>query len=99
MSSNFKKVLDAPLKSNTLPKNAKWLSGEGCGSWFCIEIQNSNYKISRFSPEGKLECEGFFIQTEGSPFNINKEFTFTYLSHCALISINQNDTVKTFKRL
>jgi hypothetical protein len=61
-----------------LPTSAKWLAGEGAGSWFVIEkTQGNSYKITRFSPEGNIECENLF-QTD-SEFALEEDFTITYL--------------------
>ena len=44
-----------------IPEKAQWLSGSvGSGSWFFISDKKSYYRIQRFSPEGKLECDRLF---------------------------------------
>lgn len=96
MSRNLKKVLDTPLKATSLPDRVKWLSGEGCGSWFSIEKADDLFLIRRYDPEGKVECSGFFQQTKGDFFDIESEYEFTYLSHCAEVKIIQHQRVLTF---
>lgn len=96
-SLNLNDVLPAPEIPTSLSKNAKWLSGEGCGSWFMIEPLEKNYLIKRFSPEGKLECSGEFIIANNIEFNINEYFNINYLSHCAEVNILQNDNNIQFK--
>lgn len=96
-SEVFHKVVPCPQKPNHLPVNIHWLSGEGCGSWFHIDESENNYVISRYSPEGKLECKGLFEQVNGSNINLSEEFEFTYLSHCAEVNIIQQTTNLKFK--
>ena len=93
----FHKVLPMPQKPESLALNIHWLSGEGCGSWFYIEELGLNFVISRYSPEGKLECKGIFRQESGNPVNLNEEIKFTYLSHCAEVNIIQNNSNLKFK--
>lgn len=84
------KILLPPQKKlRGLPDTMKWLSGEGAGSWFLIEEYNSenSYKVSRFSPDGTIECEGQF--TTNRPFEISKEYSITYPSHCAKVTLSQ----------
>ena len=93
------KILPSPLKPTHLPPNIHWLSGEGCGSWFHIEQNEIRFVISRYSPEGKLECAGVFNQVSGLSFQINERFDFTYLSHCAEVNIIQNNQILKFIRI
>ncbi len=91
-------VLSCPIKPKNLPLEAYWLSGEGCGSWFTIiQIQNE-FVIKRYNPEGKLECEGHFIQVEGTALDLEAPYEFTYLSHCAEVNIVQDSRNIKFKR-
>ena len=93
----FHKVVPCPKKPIHLPVNIHWLSGEGCGSWFYIKQSGTNYIISRYSPEGKLECKGLFEQVKGSNIKLSDEFEFTYLSHCAEVNIIQQSMNLKFK--
>jgi len=85
---NLKGTLNAPEKHLNIPTSAKWLSGEGAGSWFYLKKEQDDYRIVRFSPNGKKECEGIF-STEAK-FNLNQEYEVTYLSHCAEVNVIQN---------
>lgn len=96
-SEVFHKIVPCPQKPIHLPVNIHWLSGEGCGSWFHIEQNEGNYAISRFSPEGKLECKGLFNQVSGNSINTKEKYEFTYLSHCAEVNIIQNNSNLKFK--
>ena len=85
------KILPAPELPANLPPSAKWLSGEGAGSWFVIENENNNqYKITRYSPKGNVECEGLF-KANSKKIDLEKKFSITYPSHCAIVSIIQGD--------
>ena len=67
-----KNTMVAPNKPTNLTENAQWLSGEGAGSWFVISSTTGKevFFIARFSPEGKLECEGSFMCHSNEKFNL-----------------------------
>ena len=92
------KILPEPALLSHLPATAKWLSGEGAGSWFVIEDgENSlQYKITRFSPSGNFECEGVFSSEK--KVNLKKGFEITYPSHCLKVTIIQNKEKVSFNR-
>ena len=95
----FPKILPEPALPAHLPSTAKWLSGEGAGSWFVIEQENDiQYKITRFSPEGLVECEGLFGASIAN-MNIEKDFEITYPSHCAKVSIIQGEEKIIFNQV
>lgn len=96
-SEVYHKIVPKPQLPKNLATNAKWLSGEGCGSWFAIEMKESNFFISRYSPDGKLECSGIFQQIQGESIDLNNDYEFTYLSHCAEVNIIQNKSKLKFK--
>ena len=102
MSSRYlKTTLKAPEKPTHLPKESQWLAGEGAGSWFHMTTTKNKlfFKISRFSPEGKLECEGIFYQDHHfNKFDFGISFSFTHLSHCEEVSILQKNDLLKFKR-
>lgn len=93
----YHKVVPMPQQPIDLPSNIHWLSGEGCGSWFHIEKYNRGFIISRYNPEGKLECKGMFEQVSGGSINLYEKYEFTYLSHCSEVNIIQNDVNLKFK--
>jgi hypothetical protein len=78
-----------PAFPNTIPKDSQWLGGQGTGSWFSIENHNTNYRIRRFSPSGILECDRIFTSSEA--INLEQQYKFTYVSHCKLCTILQNN--------
>ena len=88
--------LKPPQKNEKIPEGSQWLGGIGAGSWFHLSKQNDQYKIERFSDAGELECSNLF-KVEKTSFDINSEYKFTYLSHCSLCTIIQNQITFKFK--
>ena len=79
-----------------IPGNAQWLSGTvGSGSWFSITDEKNKYRIKRFSPEGKLECDRIFT-VDNSAFDLHIDYKFTFLSHCKECTIIQNEITYKF---
>ena len=79
-----------------IPKKAQWLSGTvGSGSWFSIAEEGCKYRIQRFSPEGKLECDRLFT-TDNITFDLHIDYQFTFLSHCKECTIIQNEITYKF---
>ena len=83
-------------KPENIEDTAQLLIGIGASSWFHISIEKENYRIKRYSEEGKEECSRIFIVND-STFNINKPFNFTYISHCKECNILQNNKTYNFK--
>lgn len=83
------KILASPELPPNLSSSAKWLAGEGAGSWFeFIRLENDiSYRITRYSPKGSIECEGLFIAN--SDVDHNFEFQITYPSNCSIVCIFQ----------
>lgn len=86
----------APEKHPNVPPQAKWLSGQGEGTWFTITKEdglNANeYRVRRTSPQGNLDCDRvFLIQNES--FNINQAWDITHVSHCAIVRVIQDEKV------
>jgi len=84
-------ILPPPDLPQNLDGKAKWLAGEGAGSWFLIEETRYSlqYKVSRYSPVGNLECEGIF--SSDRKFSLSNQYNLTYPSHCQKVSIIQNE--------
>ena len=88
--------LSPPQKNKTIPESSQWLGGIGAGSWFHLSQQRDRYKIERFSEIGELECSNLF-KVDNPSFDINIDYKFTYLSHCSLCTIIQNQITFKFK--
>ena len=89
------KLLKQPNIPENLPKDAKWLAGEGAGSWFVFLKMNERVLVRRFSPKGQFECEN----TYEIDFNLEDNFKMDYPSHCSVISIIHNDTKRRFEAI
>ena len=83
-------------KPKNIEETAQLLIGIGASSWFHILKEDENYRIKRYSEEGKEECSRIFTVND-STFNINKPFKFTYISHCKECTILQNNKTYIFK--
>lgn len=81
-----------PQKTELVPEKAQWLSGEGGGAWFCIQKEEPNYRIQRFTPEGILDCNRVFsLPKINEPFDENLPFEVAHISHCAVVRVIQQD--------
>lgn len=85
---NEDRTLYQPVRPDSVDENAQWLSGEGAGSWFLLELKGEDYCISRFTPKGTLEFEKEFIAS--SKFHISKEYRFTHVSNAMKCILIQN---------
>lgn len=87
--------MPAELHPN-IPKAAKWLSGQGEGTWFVItkekEFNKIEYRVRRFSPQGKLECDRIFEMLQEG-FDIKQKFEVTHISHCATVRVIQKEVI------
>ncbi|MGL1885602.1 MAG: hypothetical protein OCD76_03715 [Reichenbachiella sp.] len=92
------KTLPEPEKPKHLSANIKWLAGEGAGSWFELKQQHEQQlEVSRFSPQGEIECQGTFVFPNG--FDLTKVYSMDYPSHCAIVTLLQGDAKYTSNRL
>ncbi len=97
--TNSPMILPEPRLPKHVPDKVKWLAGEGAGSWFLIENDNENhYKITRYSPEGKIECEGLFY-SKSRNLDLDRGFKISYPSHCATVTLVQDKWIITLKRI
>lgn len=94
----LRSVLREPKKTENIQENALWLSGEGYGSWFVIKFKNKNVKIQRFSPEGVLECSGYYKPDKPYSFHPPHIIKITYLSHCRRVILLIDDFEYIFER-
>jgi hypothetical protein len=87
-------TLSAPVKDRLIPHNAQWLAGEGAGSWFVFGIENGNIKVSRYSPEGIVECSGLYTVSGAEIIEDVLSANITYPSDCRLITMSfKNSTI------
>lgn len=94
--NKLSEVLPRPSLPSNLSEHALWLAGEGAGSWFVVVHESEDfYNISRFSPDGVLECQGIF-KSESLGFDIRVAFTITYPSHCSKVTLLQDKQTFSF---
>jgi len=100
MNAALGQTLALPDKHPGVPENARWLAGEGAGSWFIISPLSSKYRIAaeRWSPSGQLECHGHFTCPEAKSLDLDLEYQVVHLSHCSQLCIEQNRVVFLFRR-
>ena len=96
---NIRGTLPQPKMPSNIPFDCQWLAGEVSGSWFRIRQKRGIYLISRFSPEGDLECQGRFEEQTCTRFDTNLPYRFIYPSHCSKVTIQQNGNIIVFNTL
>jgi hypothetical protein len=86
------KTLPPPNLPKSLDSSAKWLAGEGAGSWFVIRPVNRNrYIVARFSPVGLPECQGTFVSQR--VLKIQDTYKMSYPSHCMEVTVEQRGKI------
>ena len=95
-------ILPQPEKPNHISAEAQWLAGQGAGSWFFLskheDARDAVYRIVRYSPLGKVECDALF-EVNNAAFTIKENYQFTYLSHCAMCTVIQHEHEFLFRAL
>lgn len=86
-ATEYSKPLNAVLSADGEQK--KWLYGIGASSYFAFRQMGKHLHISRFSEQGKLECEGLFA-SQGQELDLARNFTIAYPSHCAKLTLQQD---------
>ena len=95
---SLRSTLHAPRKDSKIPEQAQWLGGEGAGSWFDFESQNSRLKVTRYSPSGLIECTGYYENLNDDGIWPDNSFRVAYPSNCNIISFTKNNTLIHFER-
>lgn len=96
---SLRSTIQAPSRDSEIPENAQWLGGEGAGSWFNFVPENSQLKVTRYAPDGKVECTGFYKNLSAPANFSNHHFQITYPSNCKVVSLKNQDTVLQFERV
>ncbi|NJK93769.1 MAG: hypothetical protein HC905_01520 [Bacteroidales bacterium] len=92
-------TLPQPFKHPAIPQNAQWLSGEGAGSWFVFELEGTLLKVTRYSPQGVIECTGLYENRDAVEFlKTSHSFTVAYPSNCKTVSLIVNGAEIQFRR-
>lgn len=91
-------ILDEPKKPTAINSSAKWLGGEGMGSWFDISFDQTIYTIQRWTEIGVLESEFQYVIVSGN-FDLNMPYQYSYPSNSEVVTIVQKKTnVRFVKR-
>lgn len=91
-------TLQAPGSEFRPHKDAQWLSGEGAGSWFVFEPLNPHLKVTRYSPDGTVECSGLYRNQDAQGIVPDHSFRITYPSNCKVVSLKNKETELKFER-
>lgn len=97
--SELSETLPEPKPNERVPTEARWLSGEGAGSWFqIIKSKDGFFQIIRYSPEGSVECNSVFSNHTAIDFDPSLPFKVVHLSHCAQVRLIQLEKTITLTR-
>lgn len=99
-------TLPAPVRQPDIPEDAQWLSGEGAGSWFSLRFRDVFLIVTRYAPDGTVECKGLFQESTGGSEKINSsllqqsksEFRLDYPSNCKEVTILYQGVRLRFER-
>ena len=89
-------TIPAPGRHIAIPEKAQWLSGEGAGSWFVLEVLKGQLLVTRYGPDGKVECKGFFDSNDESDAKVIKglvasgDYTVDHLSNCKQVTLRNS---------
>lgn len=98
-SSLLRSTLARPERHPAIPEDALWLSGEGAGSWFVIDVEGGTIKITRYSPAGVVECMGHFLDREGASFIPDDSIRLGYPSNCKEVILHKGQEVFRLERI
>ncbi len=92
-------TLPPPERYPNIPEKAQWLSGEGAGSWFVFDIENTLLRVTRYSIYGIVECTGLYENKDAITLLRNQNsYQITFPSNCKTVSLKVNDTEIKFHR-
>lgn len=83
-------TLPEPARHPSIPAYARWLSGEGAGSWFSISYEGDYIRAIRYSPKGEPECSALFSADNEQLRHDLHDYEITYPSNCREIVIAAN---------
>jgi hypothetical protein len=91
-------TLPQPERHAGIPESAQWLSGEGAGSWFVFAVKEGALEVTRYSPDGKLECRGEFEGAGIGTVASGDQFTIDYSSNCNQLLLKNGTQTLLFTR-
>ncbi|MDT8402298.1 MAG: DUF6695 family protein [Bacteroidales bacterium] len=92
-------TLPPPGRHPSIPENAQWLSGEGAGSWFDFKFEKDGLKVTRFAPDGTIECSGYYKGSVIKMQEIGDSYIVDYPSNCLEVKLRYGDGQLTFRRV
>ncbi|MDX2414281.1 MAG: hypothetical protein QNK33_03740 [Bacteroidales bacterium] len=95
----LRSTLPQPERNPKIPENSQWLSGEGAGSWFAINMQGPGLKVTRYSPGGDIECAHLYKSSDETFSELDNSFRITYPSNCKVVSLIQKERLIRFEML
>lgn len=96
----LKTTLPAPNRHPNIPEIAQWLSGEGAGSWFVLFIINKLLKVTRYSPQGVIECTGLFENKDAIKMLHNHQsYKVAYPSNCQKVFLKVDNLEFAFNKV
>jgi len=95
----LRSTLLPPEQPKHLPANAQWLSGEGAGSWFVYNHVQNKIKVSRYSPDGNLECVGYYKNHKDYSSYFKQYLPIDYPSNCKVVSLLIDNEKVLFERV
>lgn len=97
--SELVSTLPRPEKTPNIPESAQWLSGEGAGSWFMIELKKGLLKVTRYAPDGTIECSGYYKGSVNGQSVDPGSYKIDYPSNCREMNLRHKDRNTRFLRI
>jgi hypothetical protein len=92
-------TLPQPVRHPNIPENAQWLSGEGAGSWFDCDFEEGFLRVTRYAPDGVIECKGVYRSAIGSKHENIVLPSVDYPSNCLEVTLNHDGKRLKFQRI
>jgi hypothetical protein len=92
-------VLEAPERHAAIPSSAKWLAGEGAGSWYDIKPIGSFFYCRRFDEKGRIEFSSVYEIEDKEFIHLHNGFSFGYPSHFQRITLIQKNKIFVLKNI
>ncbi|MDF1576589.1 MAG: hypothetical protein P1P86_15495 [Bacteroidales bacterium] len=92
-------TLPQPVRHPNIPENAQWLSGEGAGSWFACDFEEGVLRMTRYAPDGVIECKGVYRSALGEKHETEASTSVDYPSNCLEVTLNHNGKQVRYQRI
>jgi hypothetical protein len=91
-------TLPQPGRHPDIPEDAQWLSGEGAGSWFVLDFQKNQLKVTRYAPDGTVECSGMYGEFNSTLLKAKDSLRIGYPSNCKEVLLIKDSKEFRFSR-